>query len=64
MERVGIRKESTVPSRGGGPGYGAEADPICSIEEDVLEEMQGDGVEVPSLDLGIAHGEKARGGAI
>ena len=60
----GWYSQRVVPSLGGGPGYGAEADPIWSIDEDVLEEMQGDGVEVPSLDLGIAHGEKARGGAI
>lgn len=52
-----------VPSLGGGPGYGAEADPVWSIDEDILERLQEDGVELPVLDVGIAHGEKARGGA-
>ena len=52
-----------VPSLGGGPGYGAEADPVWSVDEDVLERLQEDGVDLPVLDVGIAHGEKARGGA-
>ena len=52
-----------VPSLGGGPGYGAEADPVWSVDEDVLERIQEDGVDLPVLDVGIAHGEKARGGA-
>lgn len=52
-----------VPSLGGGPGYGAEADPVWSIDEEVLEILKGEGVDIPVLDVGIAHGEKARGGA-
>jgi len=53
-----------VPSLGGGPGYGAEADEIWSVDKEVLERLALDGVEVPVLDVGIAHGEKARGGAL
>ena len=53
-----------VPSLGGGPGYGAEADEIWTLDESVLEQIQNDGVELPILDVGIAHGEKARGGAL
>lgn len=52
-----------VPSLGGGPGYGAQADEIWSTTDDVLEQVQSDAVELPVLDVGIAHGEKARGGA-
>jgi hypothetical protein len=53
-----------VPSLGGGPGYGADAQEIWSIEQAaVLEQLIEDGVELPMLDVGIAHGEKARGGA-
>jgi len=52
-----------VPSLGGGPGYGAEADEIWSVDEELLEQVASDGVEVPVLDIGISHGEKARGGA-
>jgi hypothetical protein len=51
-----------VPSLGGGPGYGADALEIWSIDEEVLEQLAKDGVELPILDVGIAHGEKARGG--
>lgn len=53
-----------VPSLGGGPGYGAEADDVWSTDDSVLEKLKEDGVELPVLDLGIAHGEKARGGAL
>ena len=60
----GWYSQRVVPSLGGGPGYGAEADPIWTIDEDVLEKMILDQVDIPILDLGIAHGEKARGGAI
>eukprot|EP00536_Pseudo-nitzschia_multiseries_P017824 jgi/Psemu1/52736/gm1.52736_g len=60
----GYYSQRVVPSLGGGPGYGAEANPVWSIDEDVLEEILNDGVHVPSLDMGIAHGEKARGGAL
>mmetsp|Transcript_14186 Transcript_14186/g.17919 ORF Transcript_14186/g.17919 Transcript_14186/m.17919 type:complete len:231 (-) Transcript_14186:161-853(-) len=56
--------QRVVPSLGGGPGYGAEADDVWTVDEEVLELVRGDGVDVPVLDLGIAHGEKARGGAI
>eukprot|EP00980_Cylindrotheca_fusiformis_P013767 scaffold3556_cov190-Cylindrotheca_fusiformis.AAC.2 len=52
-----------VPSLGGGPGYGAEAQEIWSIDEDTLAQLKEDNVELPILDMGIAHGEKARGGA-
>ena len=52
-----------VPSLGGGPGYGADANEIWSIGEDVLEQIREDGVDLPVLDMGIAHGEKARGGS-
>eukprot|EP00536_Pseudo-nitzschia_multiseries_P019602 jgi/Psemu1/61763/gm1.61763_g len=37
---------------------------VVDPDEDVLEEIMKDGVHVPSLDMGIAHGEKARGGAL
>lgn len=60
----GWYSQRVVPSLGGGPGYGAEANPIWSIEEAVLTQLQADQVEIPILDLGIAHGEKARSGAI
>lgn len=60
----GWYSQRVVPSLGGGPGYGAEADDVWSIEEDMLEKIEMDKVEIPLLDLGIAHGEKARGGAI
>merc|ERR1712071_171557 len=53
-----------VPSLGGGPGYGAEADEIWTIDQELLDEIKEDKVEIPVLDVGIAHGEKARGGAI
>lgn len=52
-----------VPSLGGGPGYGAPAQEIWSVDEEILEALATDGVELPILDIGIAHGEKARGGA-
>ena len=53
-----------VPSLGGGPGYGAEANEIWTIDADVLEQLEVDGVNLPILDVGMAHGEKARGGAM
>ena len=52
-----------VPSLGGGPGYGAEAHEIWSVQEAILELLVADGVDLPILDVGIAHGEKARGGS-
>lgn len=52
-----------VPSLGGGPGYGADANEIWSVSEELLEQVESDGVTVPVLDVGISHGEKARGGA-
>lgn len=53
-----------VPSLGGGPGYGAEAIGVWSVEEELLRIVREvDGVEVPVLDVGISHGEKARSGA-
>ena len=48
-----------VPSLGGGPGYGAEAQEIWSVDEDTLLKLEEDSVELPILDMGIAHGEKA-----
>ena len=62
---VGWYGQRPVPSLGGGPGYGAEADEIWSIDEDVLEQLLiEDGVDLPVIDVGMAHGEKARGGAL
>lgn len=52
-----------VPSLGGGPGYGAEAQEVWSIDEEMLSRLGEDRVELPILDMGIAHGEKARSGA-
>lgn len=52
-----------VPSLGGGPGYGADAQEIWSIDQGVLEQLEEEGVELPILDVGIAHGEKARSGS-
>ena len=46
---------------GGGPGYGAEADEIWSINEDVLDVLLD---EESSVSVPISHGEKARGGAL
>lgn len=46
-----------------GAGYGAEADDVWSVAESVLAEARGDGVTIPSLFMGMAHGEKARTGA-
>ena len=45
-------------------GYGAPASEIWTIEEDMLEKCLEDGVEIPFIDVGMAHGEKARGGAL
>ncbi len=62
---VGWYGQRPVPSLGGGPGYGAEADEVWSIDEDVLEQLLSeDGVDLPVIDVGMAHGEKARGGAL
>ncbi|KAL7527087.1 hypothetical protein ACHAXR_001793 [Thalassiosira sp. AJA248-18] len=62
---VGWYGQRPVPSLGGGPGYGAEADEVWSIDENVLEELMDEGmVEIPVIDVGMAHGEKARGGAL
>jgi len=59
----GFYGQRPVPSLGGGPGYGAQADEIWSVEENMLDKIRADGVELPVLDVGIAHGEKARGGS-
>ncbi|KAL7519887.1 hypothetical protein ACHAWX_004641 [Stephanocyclus meneghinianus] len=61
---VGWYGQRPVPSLGGGPGYGADATEIWTIEEEMLEKCLLDGVNVPVIDVGIAHGEKARGGAL
>jgi hypothetical protein len=55
-----IRLISPSPCRN---RYGAEADEIWSVDEALLSQLEKDGVELPVLDVGIAHGEKARGGA-
>ena len=59
----GFFGQRPVPSLGGGPGYGAEADDCWSIDQEVLEKVKEDGVLLPTLDIGISHGEKARAGA-
>ena len=59
----GFYGQRPVPSLGGGPGYGAEADPVWSVDEEVLEKVRQDGVTLPTIDMGISHGEKARAGA-
>lgn len=59
----GFYGQRPVPSLGGGPGYGAPADEIWSVDEEILEQVRADGVEIPMLDVGPTHGEKARGGA-
>ena len=59
----GFYGQRPVPSLGGGPGYGADADEGWSVTEDTLQQVRDDQVDVPVLDMGIAHGEKARGGS-
>jgi hypothetical protein len=59
----GFYGQRPVPSLGGGPGYGAAADDCWSVEEDVLQRVRQDGVHLPVVDMGMAHGEKARAGA-
>lgn len=59
----GFYGQRPVPSLGGGPGYGADADEIWSVDREVLVVLAADGVTVPVLDVGMAHGEKARSGA-
>eukprot|EP00804_Cyclotella_cryptica_P001602 CCRYP_014942-RA/>CCRYP_014942-RA protein AED:0.31 eAED:0.05 QI:0/-1/0/1/-1/1/1/0/215 len=61
---VGWYGQRPVPSLGGGPGHGADATEIWTMEEEMLEKCLEDGVHVPVIDVGIAHGEKARGGAL
>lgn len=58
----GYYGQRPVPSLGGGPGYGAEADDVWSVPESILDEVRNDGVDLPRLDMGIAHGEKSRAG--
>jgi hypothetical protein len=58
----GYYGQRPVPSLGGGPGYGASADEIWSVDEEMLEKIRAAGVYIPILDMGIAHGEKARAG--
>ena len=59
----GFYGQRPVPSLGGGPGYGAEADEIWSVTDDLLEQISLDKVDLPVIDMGQAHGEKARAGA-
>lgn len=40
------------------------ADEIWSVTNEILELIQLDKIDIPILDVGIAHGEKARGGFI
>jgi hypothetical protein len=61
---VGWYGQRPVPSLGGGPGYGADATEVWSVDYDTLERLKEDGVHIPVIDVGIAHGEKARGGAL
>jgi hypothetical protein len=61
---VGWYGQRPVPSLGGGPGYGAPANEIWTIEQDMLDKCLEDGVKIPYIDVGMAHGEKARGGAL
>ena len=58
----GFYGQRPVPSLGGGPGYGAEADELWSVTVETLEDIRASNVDLPMLDMGIAHGEKARGG--
>jgi len=58
----GFYGQRPVPSLGGGPGYGADADELWTVSETQLEQVKASGVEIPVIDVGIAHGEKARGG--
>jgi hypothetical protein len=58
----GFYGQRPVPSLGGGPGYGAPANEIWSISDSTLVQIMADHVEVPKLNVGIAHGERARGG--
>lgn len=51
-----------VPSLGGGPGYGAEADDVWSTDDSVLEKLKEDGVELPVLDLASRMAKKLEGG--
>jgi hypothetical protein len=60
----GFYGQRPVPSLGGGPGYGALADEIWSVSVELLETIRNDDIIIPILDVGIAHGEKARGGSI
>lgn len=63
MYGEGFYGQRPVPSLGGGPGYGADADEVWSIDQTQLDMILTDGVVLPELDIGIAHGEKARAGA-
>ena len=58
----GFYGQRPVPSLGGGPGYGAQADEVWSVDQAVMEAVAADGVWLPEVDMGIAHGEKARAG--
>lgn len=60
----GYYGQRPVPSLGGGPGYGAEADEVWSISTETLQRVRDDNVRLPVLDVGISHGEKARGGSL
>ena len=53
-----------VPCLGGGPGYGAQADELWTVSEDQLNAIREADIDLPVLDLGISHGEKARGGSL
>jgi len=49
----GFYGQRPVPSLGGGPGYGANADEVWSVSEETLQQVRDDQVELPVLDIGI-----------
>ena len=49
--------QRVVPSLGGGPGYGASADDVWTVDNDVLNQVKDDDVIIAVLDLGIAQSE-------
>lgn len=60
----GFYGQRPVPSLGGGPGYGAQADELWTVSEHQIEAIRSKGIQLPILDVGISHGEKARGGSL
>ncbi|GAX10109.1 hypothetical protein FisN_3Lh300 [Fistulifera solaris] len=60
----GFYGQRPVPSLGGGPGYGAQADELWTVSVDQMDAVRAAGIDLPVLDVGISHGEKARGGSL